>query len=92
MTWGGPSIDHGDSIGLDASGHVVIGGTAEGPPYTFQGAPMRVARDKAVLRTPNFPLISVDSGVVDAGGVVATIAGTTNDDPGIDAAFLVIAP
>ena len=41
---------------------------------------------------PSFPLVSVPSGVMDAGGVVEPIAGTTNDDPGVDAALLVIAP
>jgi beta-propeller repeat-containing protein len=92
MTWGGPLVDHGDSIAINSGGNVVIGGTAEGPPYSFLGAPMRVSKDRAALGTPNFPLISVESGVTDAAGVVEPIAGTTNDDPGFDAALLVIAP
>lgn len=92
MTWGGPAIDHGDSVAVAPSGNVVIGGTAEQPPYAFQAAPPRASKDRAVLGTPNFPLVAVESGVTAAGGVVETIAGTTNDDPGFDAALLAIAP
>jgi hypothetical protein len=90
MTWGGPLIDHGDGVAVNAVGDAVIGGTAEDPPYAFLRAPTHAARDRAVLGTPNFPLVSVASGVVAAGGVVEPIAGTTNDDPGFDAALLVI--
>lgn len=35
MTWAGPLVDNGNSIDLSASGNVVIGGTAEEPPYPF---------------------------------------------------------
>jgi len=92
VTWGGSGIDHGDSIAVEPSGNVVIGGTAEVPPYSLLGTSMRTSKDKAVLGVPSFPLVSVDSGVVPAGGAVAAIAGTTNDDSGFDAALLVIAP
>ena len=92
MTWGGPLLEHGDSADIEVGGNVVIGGTAEDPPYFFVGAPMRAAKDKAILRTPNFPVVSVESGVTSAGGVVEAIAGATNDDPGFDAALVVIAP
>jgi hypothetical protein len=92
MTWGGPSIDNGNGIAINSGGSVVIGATAEDPPYSFLSAPTHVSKEKALLGTPNFPLVSVESGVREAGGVVETIAGTTNDDPGFDAAVLVIAP
>jgi uncharacterized delta-60 repeat protein len=92
MTWGGPGIDHGDSIAVNSAGNVVIGATAEEPPYSFLGASMRLSKDRITLETPDFPLISVESGVTSAGGVVEPIAGTTNDDPGFDAALLGIAP
>jgi hypothetical protein len=36
--------------------------------------------------------VSLDIAVVDAGGTLAPVAGTTNDDPGFDAAFVVITP
>jgi len=92
MTWGGSLIDHGDSIDINSGGNVVIGATAEEPPYSFLRAPTNTSRDKAVLGTPNSPLVSVESGVMNAGGAVESIAGTTNDDPGFDAGLLVIAP
>jgi uncharacterized delta-60 repeat protein len=91
-TWGGPLIDHGDSIDINSGGNVVIGATAEEPPYSFLKANTHASKDKAVLGMPSFPLVSVESGVVAAGGVAATIAGTTNDAPGFDAALLIIAP
>ena len=92
MTWGGPAIDHGDSIAVNPAGNVVIGVTAEQPPYAFLGASMRVSKDKITLETPDVPLIPVESGVTAAEGIVEAIAGTTNDDPGFDAALLGIAP
>lgn len=61
-------------------------------PLTVAKAPTHTSRDKAVLGAPDFPLMSVESGVMDAGGIVEPIAGTTNDDPGFDAVVLVIAP
>jgi hypothetical protein len=45
-----------------------------------------------VVGDPNFPLVLLDAAVVDAGGRVEPIAGTTNDDPGFDAALLIIRP
>ena len=92
VTWGGPGIDHGDSVAVNPGGNVVLGATAEEPPYSFLGAPMRVSKDRTTLETPAIPLISVGSGVMSAGGLVEAIAGTTNDDPGFDAAVLGIAP
>ena len=44
------------------------------------------------VRTIRHVDVSVESGVTDAGGVVEPIAGTTDDDPGFDAALLLIRP
>lgn len=92
VTWGGPQIDNAGGIDIKPDGQVVIGATAEEPPYSLLGASRRVSKERALLGVPDFPLISVDSGVTDAQGVVETVAGTTNDDPGFDAALVVIAP
>jgi hypothetical protein len=91
-TWGGPIVDNASAIDINSGGNVVIGGLAEEPPYSFLSANGRLAKEKAVLGVPNFPLVSVESGVQDAGGVVEPIAGTTNDDPGFDAVLLVVTP
>jgi DNA-binding beta-propeller fold protein YncE len=91
-TWGGPLIDHGTAIDINPDGDVVIGAVAEEPPYAFLRARARTSKEKTVLGVPDFPLVSADSGVMDAGGTVAPIAGTTNDDPGFDAALLIIRP
>lgn len=91
-TWGGPIIDNGNAIAINPAGNVVIGAIAEEPPYSFLRAPTRTSRDKTVLGAPDFPLVSVASGVMNAGGSVEPIFGTTNDDPGFDAAVLVITP
>lgn len=92
VTWGGLGIDHADAIDLQPNGDVVIGATAEESPYTFQTASMHASKDRAVTGTPNFAFVPVASGVVPAGGTTAAIAGTTNDDPGFDAAVLIIRP
>ena len=92
VTWGGLEIDHADAIALLANGDVVIGGTAEQSPYTFQKASSHASKDKAVTSTPNFAFVEIASGVVAAGGATSAIAGTTNDDPGFDAAVLIIRP
>jgi hypothetical protein len=92
QTWGGPEIDHGDAIGLYANGDVAIGATAELAPYIFAKASSHASKARAVVGTPDFGLLDVASGVVDAGGATAAIAGTTNDDLGFDAALLIVRP
>ena len=93
VTWGGLEIDHADAIALLGNGDVVIGATAEQSPYIFQKASSHASKDKAVTGTPSFAFVDVASGVAPAGGATAAIAGTTNDDdPGFDAAVLIIRP
>lgn len=91
-TWGGPGTEFASAIDVNPAGDAVIGATVQDPPYAFLKATRHTSRIKAVVGDPGFPLTSVESGVMDAGGTVAPIAGTTNDDPGFDAAVLVIRP
>lgn len=67
MTWGGPWIDTGTSIDINADGHVVIGATATELPDAFLRAPRHTSKEQAILGTPHFPLVSTEIGVTDAG-------------------------
>jgi hypothetical protein len=92
--WGEPGTqtEHGNAIAINPAGDAVIGATVQDPPRAFLRGPTRTSRLKVVVGDPNSPLLSLDAGVVDAGGTVEPVAGTTNDDPGFDAAVVVIRP
>ena len=99
VTWGSAVdpgsdfVDHADDVAIAPDGNVVIAATAWQGPYALLGAPTHVAKDKAVLGTPDFPLEAAAAGAADPGGVVTDIAdGSAEDRPGFDAALIVVAP
>jgi len=86
-------VDHADDVAIAPDGNVVIAATAWQGPYALLGAPTHVAKDKAVLGTPDFLLEAAAAGAADPGGVVTDIAdGSAEDRPGFDAALIVSAP
>jgi len=90
---GSDFTDHADGVAIAPDGSVVIGATAWQGPYALLSAPPHVAKDKATVGTPDFPLESAADGTADPGGVVTDIAdGSAEDRPGFDAALLVVAP
>ena len=92
--WGEPDThtERGDAIAISPAGDVVIGATVQDPPYLFRKASTRTSRLKVVVGDPNAAVTPLDIAAADAGGTVEAIAGTTNDDPGFDAAVVVIRP
>jgi hypothetical protein len=92
--WGNveTATDRADALAISSIGDVVIGATVQDPPYTYDRAPTRTARIRTFVEDPGLPLAAVDMTAVDAGGVVAPVAGNTNDDPGFDAAIVVLRP
>ena len=90
--WGEPETqtEHGNAIAINPAGDAVIGATVQDPPRAFLRAP--TLSFEVRVGDPNSPLMSLDSAVMDAGGTVEPVAGTTNDDPGFDAAVVVIRP
>jgi len=99
VTWGSAVdpgsdfSDHADDVVIAPDGKVVIAATAWQAPYALLSAPTHVAKDKAVVGTPDFPLEAAAAGAADPAGVVTDIAdGRAEDRPGFDAALLVIAP
>jgi hypothetical protein len=106
MTWGGIQSERGDAISIDVNGNVVIGATVDIPPYSLLRAPTKISKDRAVLGTPNYQLISRPSDATDSGGTVEAIAATSHDVPAegglalqeepmvprFDAALVIIAP
>lgn len=91
-TWGGPGTENGNAIATTSAGEAVIGATVQDPPYAFLKAPTHTSKIKVVVADPNFSLVSLDVVAVNAGGTLEPVAGTKNDDPGFDAAFIVIRP
>ena len=92
--WGEPDThtEHAAGIAINSAGDAVIGATVQDPAYVFRKAPARTSRLRVVVGDPNVPVVDVAVVAVDAGGTVEPIAGTTNDDPGFDAAVVVIRP
>lgn len=92
--WGNveTATDRADALAINPPGEVVIGATVQDPPYTYERAPRRTSRIRTIVDDPGLPLVPVDMAAVAAGGTVALVAGSTNDDPGFDAAIVVLRP
>jgi hypothetical protein len=92
--WGNPgnATENGNAIAVSPVGDAVIGATVQDPPYAFLKAPTHTSRLRVVVGDPGFSLVSLAVDNVTAGGTVEPVAGTTNDDPGFDAAVIVIRP
>lgn len=92
ITWGGAGLDAGAGVGVTTDGTVVLGATAEAPPYSFLGAPTKVSKPRGSLTTPGGSLTDPDGVVVDPGGTVGTPNGSTTFAGSFDAALVRIAP
>jgi uncharacterized delta-60 repeat protein len=91
-TWGGTGIDHFAGVDAAASGTISLGGTTEGPPFSFLRAPTKTARPRGTVSTPVTPLLEATGTVVDPGGTVDAPGGTTPGAGGFDAALVRVTP
>jgi uncharacterized delta-60 repeat protein len=91
-TWGGPGIDHGEDVVVAADGTIVVGATAESPPYVLDGASSRAYRVRGTVADSTVAEVVGAGTVLDGGGTVATATGTTPGGGGFDAAVVRIAP
>lgn len=91
-TWGGAGIDHFAGVDAAASGTISLGGTTEGPPFSFLRAPTKTARPRGTISMPMTPLLEATGTVVDPGGTVDAPAGTTPGAGGFDAALVRVTP
>jgi uncharacterized delta-60 repeat protein len=91
-TWGGTGIDHFAGVDAAASGTISLGGTTEGPPFSFLRAPTKTSRARGTVATPTTPLLDASGAVTDPGGVVDAPAGTSPGAGGFDVALVRVAP
>ena len=91
-TWGGAGIDHFAGVDAAAGGTISLGGTTEGPPFSFLRAPTKTSRGRGTVATPTAELMDATGTVVDPAGTVDTPAGTSPGAGGIDAALVRVAP
>ena len=91
-TWGGAGIDHFAGVDAAASGTISLGGTTEGPPFSFLRAPTKTSRARGTVSTPMATLVAATGTVADPGGTVDTPAGTSPGAGGFDAALVRVTP
>jgi uncharacterized delta-60 repeat protein len=91
-TWGGTGIDHFAGVDAMASGTISLGGTTEGPPFSFLRAPTKTSRARGTVTTPTTSLVDATGSVTDPGGTVDAPAGTSPGAGGIDAALVRVTP
>jgi uncharacterized delta-60 repeat protein len=90
--WGGTGIDHGDDVEVAASGTIVMGATAQAPPWTLDRAPDRLSRLRGRVATPSAALIDAAGALSDPVGSLLTVSGGTTFAGGSDAALVRLAP
>jgi uncharacterized delta-60 repeat protein len=91
-TWGGTGIDHFAGVDAAASGTISLGGTTEGPPFSFAQAPTKTSRVRGTVVTPTTQLLEAAGTVTDPGGIVDAPAGTSPGAGGFDVALVRVAP
>jgi len=91
-TWGGAGIEQGSGVGVATDGTISMGGRPERRPYVFAAAPTHTAKLKISVSSPLTALVNAAGVVSDAGGVVATPAGSTTYAGGFDAVLVRITP
>jgi uncharacterized delta-60 repeat protein len=91
-TWGGTGIDHFAGVDAAPSGTISLGGTTEGPPFSFLRAPTKTSRARGLVATPTAPLEDATGTVTDPGGTVDAPAGTSPGAGGFDAALVRVTP
>ena len=92
LTWGGADLDGAAGVAVAADGTVVLGATANIPPYSLLGAPRKVSRPRGALSVPVGSLVDVAGTVSDPGGSVSVPNGTTTYAGSFDAALVRITP
>jgi uncharacterized delta-60 repeat protein len=91
-TWGGTGIDHVGGVDAGPSGTISLGGTTEGPPFSFLRAPTKTSRLRGTVATPTTELVDATGTVNDPGGTVDAPAGTSPGAGGFDAALVRVTP
>jgi uncharacterized delta-60 repeat protein len=92
-TWGGTGIDHGDDTVAASDGTVAVGATTEAPAgQVFQPAWDRVYRVRGTAADSTIAAVAGEGIVLEAGGTVAAVTGTTPGAGGFDAAVLRVTP
>jgi hypothetical protein len=90
--WGGTGIDHGDDVEVAANGTIVMGATAQAPPWKLDRAPDRLSRLRGTVATPSAALIDAAGALSDPVGSLLTVNGSTTFAGGSDAALVRLAP
>lgn len=92
-TWGGSGIDHGEDAVLAPDGTLVVGATTETPPpHVFQSASNRVYRVRGSVADATIEAVAGEGVALEAGGTVASAAGTSPGAGGFDAAVVRTVP
>jgi len=92
LTWGGADLDGAAGVAVAADGTVVLGATANIPPYSLLSAPRKVSRPHGSLSVAVGSLVDVAGTVSDPGGSVSVPNGTTTYAGSFDAALVRITP
>ena len=92
VKWGGTGIDHGDDVEVAPNGTIVVGATAQAPPWTLDRAPDRLARLRGTVATPTAALVDAAGALSDPAGSMLTVSGSTTFAGGTDAALVRLAP
>jgi uncharacterized delta-60 repeat protein len=90
--WGGSGIDHGDDVEVAPDGTIVVGATAQAPPWTLDRAPDRLSRLRGTVATPTASLVDAAGALSDPAGSLLTVSGGTTFAGGSDAALVRLAP
>ena len=86
--WGGSEIDHANDVVVAPGGTINVAGSAQTPPWTFQGGPARTSRPRGTVTTPTTPLGTAAGTTADPGGTVSVPAGSTTYAGSDDALLL----
>jgi hypothetical protein len=90
--WGGSGNDHADDIEVAPNGTIVMGATAQAPPWTLDRAPDRLSRLRGAVATPTAALVDAAGALSDPGGSLLTVSGSTTFAGASDAALIRLAP
>jgi uncharacterized delta-60 repeat protein len=90
--WGGSGIDHGDDVDVAPDGTIVVGATAQAPPWTLDRAPDRLPRLRGTVATPAAALVDAAGALSDPAGTLLMVSGSTTFAGGTDAALVRLAP
>ena len=90
--WGGTGIDHGDDVDVAPNGTIVVGATAQAPPWTLDRASNRLSRLRGTVATSTAALVDAAGALSDPAGSLLAVSGSTIFAGGTDAALVRLAP